>query len=905
MANVLTEGNQLEKVLSPSEEVDCPPVLDDTSAPLNFSGLTPCQFGISAQSFTPASLSNRKDKSRLAQIKLRRRSNIGVRGSPETNSLIRFMAQQRMKTPPTFQTPEQLVRGSPFTPRVASTLRQKMASFQNLMDVEESEVCGPEPRQDSNTGRCIKTRDYLSDGNSHNEGKENHQPPVTPTPSKRRRLGPLETCELEIRESSAPNLNTSLKEQKEDEEPVTQTVTQEPLPSCETVEEAQAVVLSPPFHVDFELQACSPTKKQQDSLFELQSQPPDDPAATSPSRPASSFHIPSFPSLLEMKPTEDDDSTEKSTVKIKKKSVCFGGPLSPEFFDKNLPPSTPLQKGGTPARAPTPGGSLKLRSLLKTPQRSESQTPQTQPDLCSPTAFGASPTLAMPRSRRVRCVEEDSGDGKQPADSAVTHDTECTWDTQPLNLNNTFHEESLSQMVTENTPSQLNELMSLLKEEEQHEAGMKAEAPAQTRNQRKQQPPECESTSKAPVRSSSRKRKSEESEPVKRSTRSAAKLASGKMKTTSTAARQWNRDVDRSLYGSRAYASKNPTLSPITERLSFSQGAQQAPSMSCTAPNHETKLNPEMINSCEGTDDPSVSNALENPSEDSITSANSSKESTTGKDRRLSGPRVRGRGLKKRKVSVADDVLLCKETLDQTGGKTEDPCEDQTSTKPEESKEAPLTHTDPEQEGVNTKLTAQTSADTHHIDLGGKLERDFSLEATTLDCPPSGEESNIATSSLPLEPAQRKTKRGRRRSVNSSVLQEQGNQTEEHQMSHEVEEKDQGDQAARQQENSIRSSSDSQEEEGAATLSLAPWQCDFNFEDVFKPVTTRGQRSVRRSLRNQNNDELSSNSAGLAWLPRTSPDSSKESRRRTRGRRLSTAPPVQPPLPEEAQDTFK
>ncbi|TKS77962.1 Cell division cycle-associated protein 2 [Collichthys lucidus] len=901
MANVLTEGNKLEKVLSPSEEVDCPPVLDDTSAPLNFSGLTPCQFGISAQSFTPASLSNRKDKSRLAQIKSRRRSNIGVRGSPETNSLIRFMAQQRMKTPPTIQTPEQLVRGSPFTPRVASTLRQKMASFQNLMDVEESEVCGPEPRQDSNTGRCIKTRDYLSDGNSHNEGKENHQPPVTPTP-KRRRLGPLETCELEIRESSAPNLNTSLKEQKEDEKPVTQAVTQEPLPSCETVEEAQAVVLSPPFHVDFELQACSPTKKQQDSLFELQSQPPDDPAATSPSRPASSFHIPSFPSLLEMKPTEEDDSTEKSTVKIKKKSVRFGGPLSPEFFDKNLPPSTPLQKGGTPARAPTPGGSLKLRSLLKTPQRSESQTPQTQPDLCSPSAFGASPTLTMPRSRR--CVEEDSGDVKS-ADSAVTHDTECTWDTQPLNLNNAFHEESLSQMVTENTPSQLNELMSLLKEEEQHEAGMKAEAPAQTRNQRKQQPLDCESTSEPPVRSSSRKRKqSEESEPVKRSTRSAAKLASGKMKTTSTAARRWNRDVDRSLYGSRAYASKNPTLSPITERLSFSQGAQQAPSMSCTAPNRETKFNPEMINSCEGTDDPSVSNALENPSEDSITSANSSKESTTGKDRRLSGPRVKGRGLKKREFSVADDVLLCKETLDQPGGKTEDPCEEQTSTKPEESKEAPLTHTDPKQEAVNTKLTAQTCADTHHIDLGGNLERDCSLEATTLDCPPSGEESNIATSSLPLEPAQRKTKRGRR-SVNSSVLQEQGNQTEEHQMSHEVGEKDLGDQAARQQENSIRSSSDRREEEGAATLSLAPWQCDFNFEDVFKPVTTRGQRSVRRSLRNQNNDELSSNSAGLAWLPRTSPDSSKEARRRTRGRRLSAAPPVQPPLPEEAQDTFK
>lgn len=100
-----TEGDQKEKMLSPSEE-DPSLVLNETSAPLNFSGLTPHQFGISVQSFTPASSSSRKDKSRLAQIKARRRSSVGVRGSPETNSLIRFMAQQRTKTPPTLQTPE-------------------------------------------------------------------------------------------------------------------------------------------------------------------------------------------------------------------------------------------------------------------------------------------------------------------------------------------------------------------------------------------------------------------------------------------------------------------------------------------------------------------------------------------------------------------------------------------------------------------------------------------------------------------------------------------------------------------------------------------------------------------------------------------------------------------------------
>lgn len=104
----------------------------------------------------------------------------------------------------------------------------------------------------------------------------------------------------------------------------------------------------------------------------------------------------------------EDVCAGKPTVGNKKKSVRFGGPLSPEFFDKNLPPSTPLQKGGTPARAPTPGGNLNLRSVLKTPQRSDMETTQAQPDLSSPTVFGASPTLKMPQNHRMIPVGEDS-----------------------------------------------------------------------------------------------------------------------------------------------------------------------------------------------------------------------------------------------------------------------------------------------------------------------------------------------------------------------------------------------------------------------------------------------------------------------------------------------------------------
>lgn len=39
---------------------DLPLVLEETTAPLNFCGLTPRHFGITAQSFTPATSSNGK-----------------------------------------------------------------------------------------------------------------------------------------------------------------------------------------------------------------------------------------------------------------------------------------------------------------------------------------------------------------------------------------------------------------------------------------------------------------------------------------------------------------------------------------------------------------------------------------------------------------------------------------------------------------------------------------------------------------------------------------------------------------------------------------------------------------------------------------------------------------------------
>ncbi|NXH71166.1 KI67 protein, partial [Hydrobates tethys] len=51
----------------------------------------------------------------------------------------------------------------------------------------------------------------------------------------------------------------------------------------------------------------------------------------------------------------------------KRKRVSFGGHLSPELFDKSLPPNSPLKRGATPARLSLPSGNSP-RAVLKKAQ---------------------------------------------------------------------------------------------------------------------------------------------------------------------------------------------------------------------------------------------------------------------------------------------------------------------------------------------------------------------------------------------------------------------------------------------------------------------------------------------------------------------------------------------------------
>uniref|UniRef100_A0A8C6Q3K0 Cell division cycle associated 2 n=1 Tax=Nothobranchius furzeri TaxID=105023 RepID=A0A8C6Q3K0_NOTFU len=487
------------------------------------------------------------DKSCLAKIKARRRSNVGARGSPETNSLIRFIAQQRMKkTPPNLKTPEV----QPF-----SLSRHHSARAPPIHYV-------------THKASWATTKQQL----------------------RRKRLLP------------------------------TPTLTERLYNSC--------------IQLSYWVWWSSGDSVCLSSCFVMWT----------------------------------DDSTGTSVAK-KRKQVHFGAPLSPEFFDKKMPPSTPLRKGGTPVRALTPGGCLLLRSVLKTPQRSESNSPQHEPELDNPSEFGASPTFVMPHKRRLS-EGKDGEDGKVGSVSV----------------------DGLNVKLWENIKS---------------------------------------------------------------------KWYLGVLQMSSLAACLWKKDVDRSLYGSRKYASKKPTLSPIKEKLFLSS---QSPAL------------PQSTENCTGS---------------------------------------------------AHSQCLC--------------------SSPDESK---------------------------------LLEGNSEIRVLKLFCPHFLQQPQIRSPSpllrllMTLE-HKRTSKCAEKRQSVSDVA--EAGMTERAEGQH----------------------GPSQDGQGGGNEILYSWQADFNLEDVFKPIARRGQRSVRRSLRNQRRSD--NGSSGLVWLPYTPSDSVGQTGRATR-RRLSGIVPVQPPLSEDMQE---
>lgn len=338
--------------------------IGESNTPINFSNVTVDDFGISSESFT-----NCVGKSPRTLHKHRRRSTIGVRGSPEMNFLIRQIALQRSKK----TSPEPL--SNPFISPRNSILKEKMSSFRNAFQaVEESEGKLPFPgfSEEEEETKC-NTLGRKSYGNMC----EKPEPPVkrkrvcvnslpeVPLISTQPPMATQETEQVHLLEkisesgSTASRLFTAVSNSgsgfslcgkvnvQNEEIP--------PVPSSTRGQKRKVMfadLLSPP---ESRTTLCHNPTYSFDSHTSSSSVLRPVLKKTSRKEFSSSRdEIDQRVSFAVPELSENGNNTLfKKTVNDsvkKKKSVTFGKELSPELFDKSLPANTPLRKGSTPYR---------------------------------------------------------------------------------------------------------------------------------------------------------------------------------------------------------------------------------------------------------------------------------------------------------------------------------------------------------------------------------------------------------------------------------------------------------------------------------------------------------------------------------------------------------------------------
>ncbi|XP_040202041.1 cell division cycle-associated protein 2 isoform X2 [Rana temporaria] len=356
--------------ITPREDTDASDWrIGESNTPINFSNVTVDDFGISSESFT-----NSVGKSPKTLRKYRRRSTIGVRGSPEMNFLIRQIALQRSKK----TTPEPL--SNPFISPRNSILKDKISSFRNAFQaVEETEgkLKFPGFSEEGEGTKCntLGSNDYgnlckkaeppvkrkkLCDTSLPEQQLISTEPLVSTEPliSTQPQRATRETEEVPLLEkisessSSASRLFTAVSNFVN-----VQNKEIPPVPSSATRGQKRKVMFSD--HLSSPESRRTLCHKPTCSFDTLASSSPVlRPVLKKTSRKGFSsswdeiedqrvcFAVPELP--------ENENKTLfKKTVNDsvkKKKSVTFGKQLSPELFDKSLPANTPLRKGSTPYR---------------------------------------------------------------------------------------------------------------------------------------------------------------------------------------------------------------------------------------------------------------------------------------------------------------------------------------------------------------------------------------------------------------------------------------------------------------------------------------------------------------------------------------------------------------------------
>ncbi|KAM7080591.1 cell division cycle-associated protein 2 isoform 2-T9 [Ciconia maguari] len=381
------------------EKPDCGTSEKQRKKPVHFAAVTIAEFGITQDSFTKRSIGKSP-----TSLKFRRRSAIGVRGSPENNTLIRYLAQQRSN-----RQKEAFTQVSPFKQENVRSLKDKIdafqTSFKSLQEAEGetgfsglSRVDDASQEAGSSQNKVPFTKEWNMDqwsekfmsDNSGADIKENlrqnlmnssksdtkictilssHQDVTVTEPAAAvskewvyEQHNPIESLEaLPIRDILETGHDFSSDHITKDfRSNVVSDFSRKRVsfveePSLEIFDESKPPItplqrgnipLNEHTQSGSHLRSVlkkTPVKQLMDSMKEYSNDAVDRGGGES-------LTVSSCAKIFEALQTE---TTERhSSEKPKKKRVTFGEVLSPEIFDETLPANTPLRKGATPVRHP-------------------------------------------------------------------------------------------------------------------------------------------------------------------------------------------------------------------------------------------------------------------------------------------------------------------------------------------------------------------------------------------------------------------------------------------------------------------------------------------------------------------------------------------------------------------------
>ncbi|XP_032568603.1 cell division cycle-associated protein 2 isoform X2 [Chiroxiphia lanceolata] len=368
--------------------------------PVDFATVTITEFGIAPESFTKRCKGNSP-----TSLKFRRRSTIGLRGSPENNSLIRYLAQQRST-----RQKEPFTQISPFKHVNVRSLKDQIetfqTSFESLQEAEgETGLSGLSHGDDSQEGGSSQDKvpfkkepnleqwseKFLLD-NSGADLKENFcRENVTRSSKSDPRICSILSPNPGVTEPAAPkewvygqkNPSESLETvaigdtlerghvfrsehtPADSRSDVLSDLSRKKVGFVEKLslgmlEESKALVTPPATPRQAGNLAFSDLtqsgslrsilkKTPMRQLLALPKEYLNDAVGRGGGEPVPVFY---YEKTFEASETENTENLDFKTPK--KKKVTFGEVLSPEIFDQTLPANTPLRRGASPGLSSSP-----------------------------------------------------------------------------------------------------------------------------------------------------------------------------------------------------------------------------------------------------------------------------------------------------------------------------------------------------------------------------------------------------------------------------------------------------------------------------------------------------------------------------------------------------------------------